>query len=272
VSRRELAVDVAYTLEPFAGVSAVYALEAAPQADAFRFGVELRPFSFDELAAAHCAVLEATDYEVTGRMLYFAPDLRPPFVDKAGQRVRIADGERFAARRRAQMRATDPSRAERRREELERMRRALADMEEADRVRACIAASLVTGILEVVCDPFPSRRLPSRRVLVVDADDSTAATLVDLGASAEVIAVRDGWTALDRIAAQRFDLVICAVDLEDVSSRQLYRMAVAERPELAARFVLLASPASIGALPPASARGRVLARPVSADVIRKLLW
>jgi hypothetical protein len=66
---REQEVDIAYALEAVPSVVGAYALALPPSAvahvDAQPFGVLLRPYTGESLAAAHLTLLDASSYEVT---------------------------------------------------------------------------------------------------------------------------------------------------------------------------------------------------------------
>jgi hypothetical protein len=101
----ELDVDVAYALEPQVAVAALYAFSPAASPEHYRFAVALRPFSMNEVVAAHYAITDAADRSVSGRVLYFDVLRAPPFVETSGRRVRVESSMRADARVRARERA-----------------------------------------------------------------------------------------------------------------------------------------------------------------------
>lgn len=133
---------------------------------------------------------------------------------------------------------------------------------------AAIAASLGGAVvLEIVADPFPPPR--RKRVLVADDEPDTELALADLD-DCDVVFVRDGWSAIDRLTTESFDVAICAVVLGDFTGAKIYRLVVAERPEMASRFAFLAGKDAIASAAPASMEGRVLARPLDVASVRAL--
>jgi hypothetical protein len=269
---RSLSVDIRYALAIRPAVAAVWALDV-PSADqsAYHFAIELSPYSILELVAAHYAIVDGTDRDAFPSVLYFNAEFRPPFIDRFGHLVRIDDTERFAARRRAQIRAVERRLdAERRAEDVARMELVLAEIARTSKLADVVAVSRDSGVFEVVPDPFPSPKVAPRRLLVIDDHESTREAVESL-TGVEVTWAEDVWGALESIRREPFDLVLCALAIEGQSGRELYRIATAERPEIAPRFVFVASPTAVAGLPPGSTRGRVLARPVEAEAIRGLM-
>jgi DNA-binding NtrC family response regulator len=135
---------------------------------------------------------------------------------------------------------------------------------------APIGASLQSGEFEIVKDPFPSEKLPPARVLVLDRDEATTRALATLG-EVEVVTASDGWSALELLVEGDFHLVLCALTFDGWRGSKLYSMVAKARPEMAARIVFLAMEADVAAAPPSSALGRVMARPVDPDAVRRLI-
>jgi hypothetical protein len=255
----ELEIDVAFALEPQAPVAALYAFSPDPSPEHYRFAVALQPFSMQEVVAAHRAITDAAGRGVGGRILYFDMRRPAPFVDKTGRRVRIEPSMRGDAIRRAQEREADRGLHDL--EDLVAMKLALG-REVSDRM---VSMALGTWIVEIVSDPFPS---PPSRVLIID--DAPEADAIVLDDRLEVCRERDPWVAVDRIARERFDLIVCAAKLEELSGQQVYRLAVAQRAEVARRFAFLASP-DVLATVDESRRRNTLSRPIQAAAIRELL-
>jgi DNA-binding NarL/FixJ family response regulator len=112
-----------------------------------------------------------------------------------------------------------------------------------------------------------------RSVLLVDDDVSTlllAETMIGKGTGLEVIATDDPWTALDHLASNPPDLVLCGASLR-AGRTPLFRLFWTAHPELKARFVLIVSPDDLHA-PLTPARQRIaVQRPITADVITEAL-
>jgi CheY-like chemotaxis protein len=135
--------------------------------------------------------------------------------------------------------------------------------------RGALAVSFgATPVLEVVADPFPSpRRL---RVLVVDDDPTTAKRIAEL-ADVDVIALDDGWSAVDRLTKGDVDLAVCAVSIAGFSGAKIHKLVATANPRMARRIVYLATETAVSQAPPSSASGRLLARPISPEAVRSML-
>ncbi|MCE9583223.1 MAG: response regulator, partial [Planctomycetes bacterium] len=90
----------------------------------------------------------------------------------------------------------------------------------------------------VVPDALPSIARP--RILVVDDEDSIR-ILVNLALQDEneVVTCDCGRRALDLLASQEFDAVLCDLRLRDVAGREIYRWIRANRPALASHFLVI---------------------------------
>jgi CheY-like chemotaxis protein len=275
VSSRALDVDVLYALDRLPFVAQVLARDDAT-ADAARFAVVLRPFTIRQLVEAHYTLLVATSHDVTERVLYVDADgYAPPMLARM-RSLAASPAERDAARARAEERARDASWVQR----LEEAAAARTTMEDGLRRQTAndspltpILSSMQSGVFEIVPDPFPSPKIPMRRILVADEDLSIAEALRALP-RVEVTHVEDGWAALDALTATDqppFDIALCAVALPGWSGAKLYRLVAEARPEAASRIVFLADRGAVDAAPPSNARGRVLARPVDPAAVRELL-
>jgi hypothetical protein len=118
-------------------------------------------------------------------------------------------------------------------------------------------------------DPFAAPR--RRRVLVAGGDPSTLATLRRL--DVDVIVARDGWEAVELLVEGDVDLALVPLLFSDtpaLSGAKIHRLVRASRPEVAARIVFVADETTLADAPP-SANGRVVARPIAADVVEALL-
>ncbi|MGQ9686558.1 MAG: response regulator, partial [Thiobacillaceae bacterium] len=82
-----------------------------------------------------------------------------------------------------------------------------------------------------------------RRVLLADADPQRLHLLANVlrRQGYQICTVSDGEKARGRMDKERFDLVVCGLDLPLVDGRQLYTWARAKRPEMARRLVFIVS-------------------------------
>jgi hypothetical protein len=271
---REDEVDVGYALEASPVVRGVYALRSPDTAvdhpDAYHFGVVLRPYTGESLASTHFALLQATNHGVTGRVLYAGQvalgAVALPRVIEEGRLIVVEPHERGAARARFLQRTTETTRQWRLEEQA--MAQALQAAFENRTFGAPIGASLQSGEFEIVKDPL--EKLPPARVLVLDRDEATTRALATLG-EVEVVTAPDGWSALEMLVEGDFHLVLCALSFDGWRGSKLYSMVAKARPETAARIVFLAMEADVAAAPPSSALGRVMARPVDPDAVRRMI-
>ncbi len=271
---REIELDILAAMERVSSIEGVYSLaDGAPAGeDAYLFAVGFESYGIGQLVSAHYAMLLATgSHAVTGRVLYFEVGDHPPTLMRRARRLEATEDEWEVARRRIAERRAEAERAhaEEERIRLEDLQEAFRDLtERIARAGGGVISASFAGILEIVPDPFPS---PSRRrVLVVDDDPETERVIDELP-SCNVFHARDGWTAIDHFRTEQLDLVVCAVNVGEFPGAKLYRMAVNADPDLASRFVFLAAPTTVANAPPASAKGRVLSRPLDAKAVLALL-
>ncbi len=308
---REIEADLLCAIAGFPWIDGVYALQPAPSAredpNVLTIAIVLAPYDIQELVQTHYAILAATgSYDLPGRILYVNGAARAPVPLARARRLSINPPEREAALRRIEERKADAARkavfekavqlhdvelAFRRLAEQAardrppavppagspyRLDKPLIELNQSELQRfvehafegSAIAAPLGTVALEVVDDPFPSP--PRKRILLADDDAATQAVLSGMQ-DVEVVCARDGWTAIDRLTQDDFDLAVVAVVLGGFSGAKIYRLAVNERPEVASRVVFLASESAVSHAPPSSASGRVLARPLNVEAVRALL-
>jgi CheY-like chemotaxis protein len=108
-------------------------------------------------------------------------------------------------------------------------------------------------------------------VLVVDDEPLVASSVARvLGHRCAVEAVTDARGALERLAASRFDVILCDLMMPNFSGAEFYRVLSATSPALAARTVFLTGGAFT---PDAEAflereRPPVLAKPFEPDQLR----
>jgi two-component system NtrC family sensor kinase len=114
-----------------------------------------------------------------------------------------------------------------------------------------------------------------RRALVVDDEpgmvDLVMALLKDTGWQVEVAST--GRSALERVRATHFDVVLSDIRMPDGSGEDLYRAVVREQPELAKRFVFMtgdtANPEAWQFLE--AEQALVLEKPFTADSLFRVL-
>lgn len=143
---------------------------------------------------------------------------------------------------------------------------AIARLEESDRYNTCLATPVDPAlILEIARTgfavwpwsiPIPrARGAPAAqraaepgpsRVLVIDDQLETQALDTDSpGADVEIDIAQDAWTALDYLALEPPDLILCSASL-NVGTMPLYRLLWDAHPELKARFMLVAPSQDLG--------------------------
>ncbi len=267
---RELEVDVACAAMEVEGVASVHGIDSpSDHPDRLTFAVVLSDYSIRKLVETHYALLARTDHSVAGRVLYVDGAGQPPRPMMHSRRLTVGDDERAAAIERAARRMADAERViwlhdrEAEREEwIKQLQRVLAKGEGA------VSASLQSGAFEIEPDPFPSPKRP--RVLVADPDPSTALLLKSL--DADLVVAEEGWSVVDHLTNERFDLVVCALKFDDgLTGAKIFRMIAKERPDAATRIVFVAEKASLDNAPPSSAIGRIVARPVEAGIVKDIL-
>jgi CheY-like chemotaxis protein len=111
------------------------------------------------------------------------------------------------------------------------------------------------------------------RILVVDADPQTA-TLVEatLGQGHDVVSMASGFGALERIAIGRaFDVILCDMDLPDLSAREIHRRLSESVPQTAAKVVFLVTDMKSHRGFLDSLRNHYLQRPFNAANLRETI-
>ena len=86
---------------------------------------------------------------------------------------------------------------------------------------------------------------PARRILVVDDDVEMAGLLADLVSTEGHVAdtAANGRVALEKIAAQEYDLIMCDIRMPELDGPGLYEELERRAPHLLARFVFIAADA-----------------------------
>jgi len=134
-----------------------------------------------------------------------------------------------------------------------------------------VVAELDAAVFEIVPDPFAPRTRGKPRILVADDDPTTSGAVGRMGLDVEVVKVTDGWSAVERILAEDFDLVLCAVKLGELGGSKVFKMVdLLDLSRIQAGRIQLDAHA-VSSAPPSSVQGRVLARPIDAYAVRDLL-
>lgn len=116
---------------------------------------------------------------------------------------------------------------------------------------------------------LPEGTLPPRRVLVVDDDSTTAMLLAATGSELEATVTSDEWEALDHLADEGLDLVVCSLALRTRGDTPFYRLLWNARPDIKRRFVFIAR--ADAAPVSTSAAMTVVERPLTREVVLKLV-
>lgn len=261
------AAVVALALEPVPVMCEVHDLAAPARDGALRFAVVLRPFSVGAVVSAHHALLQKTGWSWPGRVVYLdAARPRPPALS-AHPRVVLGPEERAAAAARAEeLSAAHP--------DTDTDERVVSEEDLTDLLRAHpgeVVAELDAAVFEIVPDPFAPKTRGKPRILVADDDPTTSGAVGRMGLDVEVVKVTDGWSAVERILAEDFDLVLCAVKLGELGGSKVFKMVLKDKPSAAGRIVFVADAHAVSSAPPSSVQGRVLARPIDAYAVRDLL-
>ena len=97
------------------------------------------------------------------------------------------------------------------------------------------------GTIGTVTEAVTQAKAHRRTVLIVDDEAELRETLAQIlmGAGHRVVAVGSGREALDRLAAQRFDVILTDMRMPDLDGRALYQEIERRWPRLAARVVFV---------------------------------
>ena len=270
---REQEVDIAYALEAVPSVVGAYALalpaSAVAHVDAHPFGVLLRPYTGESLAAAHLTLLDASSYEVTAWVAYADADCSLSRLFGGGRRLTVEAAERDGARSRFVERSSENIR--KRRLEAVAMADAFERSFRAGDFGTEVRLSLKSGEFDLLPDPFPTEKLPPATVLVLDDGPGTAEVVSQLG-EVELVTAKEIWVALALATERSFDLVLCARTFDERPAEAISTMLSSARRELIGRIVLLGREDDVlGPSSRAPARSGVLTRPLTSDIVRRLL-
>jgi len=244
----EQEADIAYAVEKFPWVKSLQAVET----DAFVIAIALVPYGLDELVKTHHAVMRAIgERDVSGRVLYVDGATWQPPMSARTRAVTLSAIEREAAAKRAEGQGA-------------------ADLEKAFRfvVERVEKEAPPPFSLDGAIELSPPRK---KRVLVADDDPTTRTALRDV-TDFDVVFVDDGWEAVDLLTGDEdFDLAVCALKLGDLSGAKLHRLVAAAGRDRAAKIVFAAPAKAVAEAPPSSASGRLLARPISVEAVKRLI-
>jgi two-component system NtrC family sensor kinase len=101
----------------------------------------------------------------------------------------------------------------------------------------------VCPLEEIRADPGPSREASAtpRRILIVDDEPAIRETLAEIlsGAQHNVATACSGREALERMVAERYDVILTDIRMPDLDGRALYREIERRWPEQAKRVVFV---------------------------------
>jgi CheY-like chemotaxis protein len=109
------------------------------------------------------------------------------------------------------------------------------------------------------------------RILVIDSDPQTAG-VVDgtLGREHEIVSTTSGFAAIERIAIGRaFDVILCDLDMPDLSGKEIHRRLLESAPQTAAKIVFLVSEPKAQKTFLEGVKNLFLARPVAPVALRE---
>lgn len=116
---------------------------------------------------------------------------------------------------------------------------------------------------------FKRRYSLIKRILLVDADARSSCVFATafVGHGFSVERVSNGLSALERIDAETYDLIISELDLYYLRGADLYQRVVKKRPELEGRFLFIGACEPEDARERAIVRGRFFLKPLPTDFI-----
>lgn len=162
----------------------------------------------------------------------------------------------------------------------------LAQLEDMGQSNTCLTMPVAPSlVLEIVRDLLAPWRLPipsvevgaskrpagssPPRVLVIDDPRETEALISESPRGRFVLEVTDNpWTALDRLALDPPDLILCSTSLK-AGSTPLYRLLWNANPPMKARFMLLATTSRVGE--DRASQRRLVERPLTTERITEAL-
>ena len=107
--------------------------------------------------------------------------------------------------------------------------------------------------------------------MCVDDGPGTAEVVSQLG-EVELVTAGDIWAALALATERSFDLVLCTRTFDERPAEAISTMLSSARPELVGRIVILGREDDVlGPSSRAPARSGVLPRPLTSDIVRRLL-
>ena len=114
---------------------------------------------------------------------------------------------------------------------------------------------------------------PKGRVLIIDDEPSIVNAMRRILSGYEVFVAQTGRLALEMLAAETFDCVLCDLMMPEMTGMDLYESIAATRPEMAPRFVFMTGGAFTQRARAFldSVANRVLAKPFGAKDLRSLV-
>jgi two-component system NtrC family sensor kinase len=135
----------------------------------------------------------------------------------------------------------------------------------------------VYNVAAAVADARPARAASASplRILIVDDEPEIRETLAEILGAAQhnVITAGSGHEALERMAAERYDVIVSDIRMPDLDGRALYREIERRWPEQAKRVVFVTGDTLASASrDSATAYGRpVIEKPFSPDEVRRVV-
>jgi CheY-like chemotaxis protein len=111
------------------------------------------------------------------------------------------------------------------------------------------------------------------RIFVIDSDPQTASVVESTFAREhEIVTTSSGFAAIERIAIGRaFDVILCDIEMPDLSGKEIYRRVLESAPQTAAKIVFLVSDAKAHRAFLDSVQNHFVPRPVAAGPLRETI-
>ena len=124
-------------------------------------------------------------------------------------------------------------------------------------------------------EPSPKATPRQRSILIVDDEAEIRETLTEIltGAQHRVVAVDSGREALERMAAEEFDVILTDMRMPDLDGRALYQAIEARWPGRSARVVFVTGDTLASALREfvAESGRRVIEKPFLPSEVRRVV-
>jgi len=111
------------------------------------------------------------------------------------------------------------------------------------------------------------------RIFVIDSDPQTSSVVeATFAREHEIVTTTSGFAAIERIAIGRaFDVILCDVEMPDLSGIELYRRLLESAPQTAAKVVFLVSDPKAHRQFLDGLQNHYLQRPVAAAALRETI-